>query len=74
MTSQYSHKQFIRRVPNDLIADYFKSKNINVEIDFEKLKETNVDVIFQTFSDFPEEQQATIEADFQDINNKTGHP
>lgn len=68
MTSQYSHRQFIRRVPNTQLAEYFKSKNIDLEINFEKLKENEVDRVFQAFIYLPEDQQATIEAEFQDVN------
>ncbi len=45
MTSQYPYKQFIRRVANSLLANYFKSK----DIDFDKLKNIEVDIVFQAF-------------------------
>lgn len=47
MARQYSPTQFFRRVPNGLLARYFKERHgVLGEIDFETLKETNVDPIF----------------------------
>ena len=39
MAAQYSHKQFFRRMPNTQLAKYFKSKDIDLGLDFTKLKE-----------------------------------
>ncbi|MCZ6802418.1 MAG: hypothetical protein O7D86_00375 [Proteobacteria bacterium] len=68
MAGQYSHKQFFRRVPNTQLASYFKSRNIDLGIDFTDLKEKEVKSIFQAFTALPEDQQAKIEAEFQDVN------
>ena len=68
MTSQYSHMQFFRRVPNAQLADYFKSRNIDLDIDLAELKEKETEKIFDAFIELPEEQQAHMEAEFQDIN------
>lgn len=69
MARQYSHTQFFRRVPNALLGRYFQEKqNALQEIDFGQLKETEIDLIFQTFIALPPEQQAKIEAEFQDID------
>lgn len=68
MASQYSHLQFFRRVPNAQLADYFKSRNIDLDIDLAKLKEKETEKIFDAFIELPEEQQAVMETEFQDIN------
>ena len=68
MADQYSHKQFFRRMPNTQLAKYFKSKDIDLGLDFTKLKEKDSEQIFNAFLELAEEQQATIEADFQNIN------
>ncbi len=47
MASQYQHRQFFRRVPNVLLARYFKSRELDLELDFVKLKETEVEPIFE---------------------------
>ena len=50
MASQYSHKQFFRHMPNKQLNEYFESKSIDLELDFEELKENDNDKIFTAFS------------------------
>jgi len=68
LAGQYSHKHFFRHVPNHQLAEYFNAKTIELNVDFSTLKEKEVDTVFITFTALPEEQQATIEAEFQDIH------
>jgi len=68
MAGQYSHKQFFRRVPHLQLAEYFKSKDVDLRIDFTELKEKDVDTLFNAFTGLSPELQATIEAEFQDVN------
>ena len=71
MAGQYSHMQFFRHVPNTQLARYFESKEIDLGIDFTEKKEKKKkkeDEIFQAFTALPEDQQANIEAEFQDVN------
>ena len=68
MASQYQHRQFFRRVPNLLLAKYFEAKGIPLDVDFGKLKETEVEPIFAAFTALPEDTQSAVEVDFQDIN------
>jgi len=68
LAGQYSHKHFFRHVPNQQLTEYFSSKVIELNVDFSTLKEKEVDAIFIAFTALPEEQQATIEAEFQDIH------
>jgi len=68
MTGQYSHKQFFRRMPNTQLAEYFKTKSIGLELDFNELKEKDTEKIFNAFLKLPEKQQTTVEADFQNVN------
>lgn len=68
MAGQYSHKQFFRRVPNSQLADYFHIKGVDLGIEFSKLKEKDVDTLFDAFTGLSPELQATIEAEFQDVN------
>jgi hypothetical protein len=61
--------QFFRRVPNALLGRYFhEEKNVLQEIDLLQTRETEVDEIFQAFIALPPEQQAEIEAVFQEID------
>ncbi len=68
MAGQYSHKQFFRHIPNFQLDNYFTSKNIDLGVNLKELKEKDVESIFQAFTALPEEQQASIEAEFQDID------
>lgn len=68
MTGQYSHLQFFRRTPNAQLAAYFSSKSVDLGIDWSKLKEKDTEAILQALAQLPDEQQAEIEAEFQDIN------
>jgi len=68
MTGQYSHLQFFRRTPNAQLAAYFSSKDINLGIDLLKLKEKETEVILKAFTQLSVEQQAEVEAEFQDVN------
>jgi len=68
LAANYSHKHFFRHVPNQQLTDYFSAKAIGLGVDLNALKEKEVDAIFIAFTALPEEQQATIEAEFQDIH------
>ena len=69
MASQYSHLQFFRSTPNALLGRYFSEKHgVLQEIDFGKLKEREVESIFQGFTALPSEKQAQIEAECQDYD------
>jgi len=68
MVAQYSHKQFFRRMPNADLARYFDSIDVSLSVDLAELKENDAEAIFQSFIELPEERQALIEADFQNIN------
>ena len=69
MAGQYSHLQFFRRTPNALLARYFHERHgVLQEIVFGKLKETEVEPIFQGFTALPDDKQAKIEAECQDID------
>ncbi len=68
MAGQYSHRQFFRRVPNSQLAAYFQSKGVDLGIDFTELKEKDVDSLFDAYTGLEPSLQATIEAEFQDIN------
>jgi hypothetical protein len=68
LAGQYSHKHFFRQVPHNQIASYFDAKGIDLGVDFSELSEKQVDSLFVAFTGLPEEQQTSIEAEFQDIH------
>ena len=68
MTSQYSHLQFLRRVPNALLARYFARRDAALDVDLTNLKETDVESVLAAFLTLSAEQQAQFEAEFQDVH------
>ena len=68
MASQYSHLQFLRRVPNALLARYFASRDAALDVDLTNLKETDVEPVLAAFLTLSAEQQAEFEAEFQDVH------
>ena len=68
LAGQYSHKQFFRHIPNAQLENYFRSQNIELAINCSDFKEKEVERIFLAFTALPEDQQASIEAEFQDIH------
>jgi len=68
MTSQYSHLQFFRKIPRTLLSEYFSSRGVSLDIDWEKLKPSEVEPILDAFMQLGDSQQAEIEAQFQDVH------
>ena len=69
MGGQYSHLQFFRRTPNGLLARYFTEKQgVLQDIPFDKLNETEVDPVFEGLMSLPDDKQAQIEAECQEID------
>jgi hypothetical protein len=69
MARQYSPLQLFRRIPNALLARYFQEKHaVLQQIDFSKLKEHQVEPIFQAVLQLPADKQTEIEAECQDID------
>lgn len=68
MAAQYSNKQFFRKTPNQLLAQFFAAKSIPREVDLGDLDEATADVLQDVFNSLSDSQKAEIEAIFQDIN------
>jgi hypothetical protein len=69
MPGQYSHLQFFRRTPKAMLARYFQERHgVLREIAFDKLKEMEVERIFEGFMALAGDKQAQVEAECQDID------
>jgi len=68
--SPYSPHAFFRKVPHDLLARYFDHKQISIALNWSELKgvHKSAETIFQALLKLPEEEQAKIEVDFQNIH------
>ena len=45
MAAQYSNRHFFRKTPNLYLAAFFEASHIPLGIDFDKLAESDIDVI-----------------------------
>lgn len=69
MTLLYSHKTFLTKVPNALLARFFQERhNVLHEINFKALKENNIDSIFDAMKALSRDTLREIEADCQSID------
>lgn len=68
MARQYSAKNFIRKVPNSLLQQYFRERRINLGFDWDTIDETDADPIFDAVQALPDAQRGAVESDFTMIN------
>lgn len=72
MARDYSPITFFQRVPKPLLGRYFhRVQGVLQEIAFDELEETrkSAELIFEAFTALPDQEQAEIEAQFQDIDS-----
>lgn len=67
MTSDYAPKPFLRQTENKLLRTYFGGKELLHEIDWDNLKETDVDAVYDAWQALPQQERVKIESDFQVI-------
>ncbi|MFZ1084393.1 MAG: hypothetical protein WAN35_05475 [Terracidiphilus sp.] len=68
MGSHYSTRNFFRQMPNRLLARYFETHGVLVELDFAAMKETRIDELFAAWLELPEGQRKAMDADFKEIH------
>ena len=68
MPRQYSLKSFLRNVKNSLLKEYLDSKNVDVNEDWENIKEAKIDPIFDAIESASESTRSEIDSDFRIIN------
>ena len=68
MAAQYSNRQFFRRTPNLYLAKFFEAKGIQLEVNFNQLKEQDADILQGALNKLPPHQITDIEAGFQNVN------
>jgi len=67
VTSDYAPKPFLRQTENKLLRAYFGGKELLHEIDWDNLKETDVDAVYDAWQALPQQERVKIESDFQVI-------
>ena len=75
MGQPYSSRHFFRRMPNALLARYFRGKGLFDDLDFDAMKPTKPDALLQAWDALPDGQRDTLEAELQgvhDLSDATG--
>jgi hypothetical protein len=67
MTRQYSPRTFLRKTPNALLKEYFATKNVLGNIDFDKLGETEVEPMMAAMEALPMREGMLIEEEFRQV-------
>jgi len=67
MAHDYAPKQFLRNAKNALLKEYFTARGELADIDWDNLKETDVDPVYAAWQALPEDKQEEVEQDFRDI-------
>ena len=67
MARHYSTRDFLRHMPNALLARYFAGHAVFSEFDFAAMSETRHDELFAAWLALPETQRNTMDAEFRDI-------
>jgi len=67
MARQYSTTNFLRQMPNALLARYFQGRGLFGNIDFVAMKEGKPDELFAAWLALPDGQRNEMDAEFRDI-------
>lgn len=67
MARHYSTKDFFRQMPNHLLARYFQTRGVFVDLDFAAMKEAQPDALFEGWLALPENQRHEMDAEFREI-------
>lgn len=68
MSRPYSPRTFLRKVPNQLLKEYFDRRGGLAEMDFDKLAENDMGPVFDDMLKLPERVQTQVEGDFHQVN------
>ena len=72
MARNYSTRDFFRQMPNALLARYFHSRGMFLELNFEAMKEGRPEELINAWAGLPVDQQAEMEAEFREIQEMSG--
>ena len=67
MARHYSIRNFFRQIPNALLARYFADQGLFGDLDFEAMKDTKPDALFDAWLTLAQAQCKPMDAEFQDI-------
>lgn len=67
MARHYSTRDFFRQMPNALLARYFQSKGLFVDLDFAAMKEGKPDELFNAWLSLSDGQRRGLDTEIQEI-------
>ena len=67
MAQHYTLTSFLRQASNQLLADYFQAKGIDLGVNLKSLKHRNVEQVAAAIEVLREDAQADINRDFQKV-------
>ena len=67
MAGQYSTRNFLRQMPNALLARYFNEHGLFDNLDITAMKEGSPDELFNAWLALPDNQRNKMDAEFRDI-------
>jgi hypothetical protein len=68
MARNYSRNTFLRQTPNKALKEYFTGKGLLAGVDFDSLRDTEIDPIAQALDALAEGQRTEVEAEFRHVN------
>ena len=68
MTRNYSRNTFLRQTPNKILKEYFTRKELLAGVDFDSLRETEIEPIVEALDQLGDEQRTDVEAEFRLVN------
>lgn len=68
MSQQYDPRRVLRQTSNDLLVQFFKKCKIAVDVDWGRIKETQVEPVFLAWQGLADEDRRQVETVLQDIH------
>ena len=68
MPNDYAPKQFLRQVRIELLREYFTRRKVLGSVEWDKLKETEIEPIYDTWQVLPEQMREEIEFEFRNVH------
>ena len=67
MTMHFSLPSFFRKMPNNLLKQYFAAKGLLGEVDFEEMSKTNPAAFLKAWNALPDETRGVVEPQLREI-------
>lgn len=66
--SQYNPRTVLRQTSNALLREFFESKGHRLDVEWENLRETQVDDVYEAFLALPDGERLELEVDLHDVH------